>query len=310
MKSFICKIGLLGFLLTSIFLSKTNGQAIKNDMERMIKSELEAVRKGGINSNDYVFSASNAKACLSLLRQYDNDAKTAVRFHAQAIKAQIAEQIKDSSIRQAIAEDFVRDCTSDDKVVSQYAVARLLTFKRKDFSEKAKKDMLHGFGKMSQNRDFMMICGTANVTDLMAQLRAIAAGFDRARPNWFSSYEWIANLALAKMGDSVNIDAIIAAVELELEPALRVTRLLKYIGYVNQPDCIRLLQKYLESTETLPSVRSEREKGSEYNQYALEFLATYMDDFPIQPRGIGYSKEELETARAFLRKRTGSHNDH
>lgn len=277
-------------------------QPNSGSIEKLIKEELEGVRKGSIKSNDYVFNASNERACLGLVRQYDNDTKSEVRFHAQAIKAKIAEQTKDSSIRQAIAEDFVRDCTSEDKVVSQYAVARLLTFKRRDFSEKAKKDMLQGFGKMSQNRDFMMICGTANVTDLMAQLRAIAAGFDRTRPNWFSSYEWIANLALAKMGDSVKIDVIIAAVELELEPALRVTRLLKYIGYVNQPDCIKLLQKYLESSEALPSLK-DTGRGTEYNQYALEFLATYMDDFPIQPRGIGYTKEELETARAFLKKR-------
>jgi hypothetical protein len=301
----------MSFLMLFCFLHSFNMNAQSNsgNIEKLIKEELEGVRKGSIKANDYVFTAANEKACLGFVRQYDRDAKSEVRFHAQAIKAKIAEQTKDSSIRQAIAADFVSDCTSDDKVVSQYAVARLLTFKRKDFSEKAKKDMLLGFGKMSQNRDFMMICGTANVTDLMAQLRAIAAGFDRTRPNWFSSYEWIANLALAKMGDSVKIDAIVAAVELELEPALRVTRLLKYIGYVNQPDCIKLLQKYLESSEALPSLKGTG-RGSEYNQYALEFLATYMDDFPIQPRGIGYSKEELETARAFLRKRTGSYNDH
>lgn len=304
MKYFLNKIGLFVLFFCVINSFTMYGQPNAESIEKLIKEELAGVRKGSIKANDYVFNASNEKACLSLLRQYDKDAMSEVRFHAQAIKAKIAEQTKDTSIRQSIAEDFVRDCTSDDKVVSQYAVARLLTFKRKDFSEKAKKDMLHGFGKMSQNRDFMMICGTANVTDLMAQLRAIAAGFDRTRPNWYSSYEWIANLALAKMGDSVKIDAIIAAVELELSPELRVTRLLKYIAYVNQLDCIKLLQKYLESTEALPSVKGTG-RGIEYNQYALEYLATYMDDFPIKPRGIGYSKEELETARTFLRNKNG-----
>lgn len=303
-KYFLNKKGLCILLFCIVNSFMMYGQPNAESIEKLIKEELAGVRKGSIKANDYVFNASNEKACLNLLRQYDKDAMSEVRFHAQAIKAKIAEQTKDTSIRQSIAEDFVRDCTSDDKVVSQYAVARLLTFKRKDFSEKAKKDMLHGFGKMSQNRDFMMICGTANVTDLMAQLRAIAAGFDRTRPNWYSSYEWIANLALAKMGDSVKIDAIIAAVELELSPELRVTRLLKYIAYVNQSDCIKLLQKYLESTEALPSVKGTG-RGIEYNQYALEYLATYMDDFPIKPRGIGYSKEELETARTFLRNKNG-----
>jgi len=224
-----------------------------------------------------------------------------VRSRVRIMKAKIALQSRDGSTRQQVVEDFARDIGDRDDAIAQYVTARLLSFKENEFSVKAKKIMVSIFKRPNYDHDFILICGTAQLKELVPRLKKLAAGFDRTKDDWYSTTAWYATLALARMGDAKKTDAIIAAVELELEPVLRVTRLLRQVAYTRQPDCIKLLQKYLESSETLPGLRNES-RGTEFNQYALEYLAFYMDDFPIKPTGIGYSKEEIEIARAFLKK--------
>ncbi len=79
--------------------------------------------------------------------------------------------------------------------------------------------------------------------------------FDRTRHGWYSTTGWYALLAVARLEDTKTIDEIIAAVELELEPVLRVTRLLRYVAYTRHSDAVTLLQKYLESSERLPALK-------------------------------------------------------
>ena len=271
------------------------------EIEKKIISEFDSVRKGSIKANDYHFDSTNERHFLEFLKRYEDDTDSRVRSRVRIMKAKIALQSRDGSTRQQVVEDFARDIGDRDDAIAQYVTARLLSFKENEFSVKAKKIMVSIFKRPNYDHDFILICGTAQLKELVPRLKKLAAGFDRTKDDWYSTTAWYATLALARMGDAKKTDAIIAAVELELEPVLRVTRLLRQVAYTRQPDCIKLLQKYLESSETLPGLRNES-RGTEFNQYALEYLAFYMDDFPIKPTGIGYSKEEIEIARAFLKK--------
>lgn len=275
-------------------------QPTTQEIEKKIINELDSVRAGSIKANDYKFNPSNEKQILFFLKRYENDPASQVRFRVRTLKAKIASQSKDTLVRQQVVEDYVKDVSGADQDIVQYAIARLLTFEQHDFSAKAKKSMLSVFNGLDENHDFILICGTAQLKELIPQLKKLAAGFDRTQEGWYATTGWYASLALARIGDAEKIDAIIAAVELELEPVLRVTRLLRYVAYIKQPDGIKLLQKYLESSERLPGLK-DPDKGIEVNQYALEYLARYIDGFPIKSQGIGFTKEEIETARAFLK---------
>ena len=291
---------LMAILLVGCIPLVTLGQAGNQDIEKRIASELDSVRTGSIKANDYQFNASNEKRVLTFLKRYEHDPVPEVRQRVQAIKAKIAMQSKDTLVRQQVVEEYVKDVSSPDQDIVQYAISRLLTFGEHDFSAKAKKDIVSVFNRLNNNHDFILVCGTVQLKELIPQFKKLAAGFDRTKEGWYATTGWYASLALARMGDSQKTDTIIAAVELELDPILRVTRLLRYVAYTRQPDCIKLLQKYLESSERLPSLR-EPGKGTEFNQYALEYLAQYLEGFPIKAKGIGYTTGEIETARAFLK---------
>lgn len=277
-------------------------QSNYQDLERMIANELDSVRAGSAKANDYRFTAATAVPVLNFLKKYERDPSIAVRFRIQALKTKIGMQSTDTLIRQRVVEDLLNSTTDPEESIAQYSYARVLTFNEHDFSPMAKRKIVALFNKHRDDRDFMLLAGKAQVKDLKPQLQSVAAGFDRKSTGWFSSVPWYACLALARMGDAEKMDQIIAAVELELDPVIRVTRLLSNVAYTKQPEAITLLQKYLDSTEKLPSVKAT-DPGTGFNQYALEYLAQNLDGFPIKPRGVGYSKEEIETAKRFLRER-------
>lgn len=278
------------------------GQPNYHDMERMISKELDSVRAGSIKTNDYQFSPLTEGPILNFLKRYERDASIAVRLRVQAIKAKIAMQSTDTLIRQRVVEDFINNSADPDESIAQYSYARLLTFKEHDFSPRARSNLAGMFAKHREDRDFILLTGTAQVRELKPLLQSIAAGFDRKDAGWLRSMAWYACLALARMGDTKKMDQIIAAVELELDPVVRVTRLLPFVAYTRQPEAITLLQKYLESMEKLPSVK-ESAMGTGFNQYALEYLAQSLDDFPIKPRGVGYTAKEIDVAKQFLQEK-------
>jgi len=273
------------------------------DIENMIANELDGVRNGSINAYDYKFNSLNEKRVLIFLKKYESDPDLRVRSRVQILKAKISLQSKDTLVRQMVVEDFLKDAASENQEISQYSIARLLTFKENDFSLSAKNKIPSIFDRIA-NRDFILICGTAQIKQLVPKLKKIASEFDRTRQDWFSTRAWCASLSLTRMGYTEKLDTLITAVELELNPILRVSRLLKDLAYTKNPDAIKILRKYLESNQKIPDVMGPG-RDLYVNQYAMEYLAQYIDDFPIKERGIGYSPEEIETAKSFLNKKYG-----
>ena len=278
----------------SLFCQLSNHQ-----IEKMITAEFDSIRSGSIKNHDYRFDSSNERHFLDFVKKYEHDQSVQVRSRVQEFKAGIAMLSNDTLIRQQVVEDFFCNFTDPNSGISQYAMYILTSFKQNDFSKTAKKIMVSIFNQPNYNSDFLLLCATAQLKELIPQLTKLAVFFDRTKEAWYSTTEWYACLAVARMGNAVKIDNMIAAVELELAPDLRVLRLLKQMAYTRQPDCLKLLQKYLESTERLPGVK-ETGNGTEFRQYAMEYLAQYIEGFPFNVKPY-YSKEEIETARTFLR---------
>jgi hypothetical protein len=100
------------------------------------------------------------------------------------------------------------------------------------------------------------------------------------------------------------LDDLIAAVELEVNSRRRVEDLLNLLAYTKHKDCYILLLKYLESGEKMSKLGATTIEF-DFNQYAMEYLAKYLDDFPSKANSFGYSKEEIDMVSKFLRKKLG-----
>lgn len=291
------------FLIVMPFIAF--GQTQFESLEKKILNKIDSIRNGKSIYADISFDSTNEEHFLVFLKKIDKDNATNVRTYIHMLKSKLALFSKDSLLRRQIVEDYLDDCYDTDDIIWSSALNRLNYFKERDFSEKARLKMTEIFQKIQLNNEFIMICGTAQVKQLVPQLKVIATSFDRTKEGCFTTNAWYACLALARLGDKEKIDQIIAAIELELDANLRLGKLLKFAAYTRQPGCIKLLRKYLESNEHLPGrVQDGPDKGPAYYVFALEYLAQYIDGFPIKPKGMGfpYSKEEIDMAKEFLKK--------
>ena len=267
-----------------------------------IKMDFDTLRAGGYSVHDYQFNAGNEWTVLKYIKQYENDPHEGVRSYVRMLRAKLARQTADTVLRQQIIESFVEDCLLPYGDISQYVTGRLQLCHEQDFSPRAKQLLVTVYKKGNYEGRFLLVCGIAQVKELIPRLKKQAAKFDRTK-DWPATAAWYASLALARMDAAINIDALIAAVELEWRPVYRVCTLLQYLAYTRHPDCIKLLQKYLESSERLPGVRGNG-NGTAYNRYALHYLARYINNFPVKyDDAISYSVEQLETARAYFRNK-------
>jgi hypothetical protein len=284
--------------------------SVFSQMEDLIKMDFDTLRTDGYSVHDYQFNAGNEWQVLNFIKKFENDPHKRVQLHVRMVRAQLAYKTADTLLRQQIVETFVEDCMSPDPYISQYVYERLQYVQQNDFSPRAKQLLITVFKKGKYERRFLLICGVAQVKQLIPSLKKMAVKFDRTKDDWQGTIAWYASLALLRMGASANVDAMITAVELEANDIYRVGILLRFIAYTRHPDCIRLLRKYLETSARLPAIRESlvpsvnEELGVPYNQYALNYLARYLENFPVKFNdSIGYSTGELETARAYFRNK-------
>lgn len=299
MKNLLKKI-IIVYTILSIPLQMFS-QLNTNQLIREIRNEMETVRKGGVLSNEYSFNSETEKTCLDFVNSYKNDSNTQVQLHALIIKFKIGVSSLNYLIRQSIVFDFTKCISNEDETLSKFSLTALASFDKIDYTVSSKNNIIINFEKLKSSKEYLFICGAVEIKELKNNLKKIALEFNRKKQNWYIENSWFASLALLRMNDTTNIDNIITAVELELNPVLRVTRLLKDISYSRNSDAIKLLQKYLESNEFLESSRGGL-NGVGFNQYALEYLANNIRNFPIKPKGLGYTKEDIQIAITFLRK--------
>ena len=210
----------------SLFSQLSNQQ-----IEKMITADFDSTRLGGIRNHNYHFDSSNERYFLDFVKKYEHDQSQNVRSRLQDLNFVIALNSIDTLIRQQVVEGFIIDGSDPEPSISQHSFERLLFFKEHDFSNNAKKIMFNMFNKQNYTNDFILSCGTAQIKQLIPQLKILASNFDRTKEGWYSTIAWYASVALTRMDNIENVDAIIAAVELELNPNLRVIWLLRYIAY-------------------------------------------------------------------------------
>lgn len=278
------------------------------EIEKKIEMEVEQIRVSGrYQMAPYRFDSTNEKYFFNHIDKYLNDTSSNVRRFATEIKFIIAFNSYDSSIRKIGVEQLLNRCFNRNIPCSE--IFEDLTYFRQNDFNLSSKTMLSSMAKeYYRNSNFIMVCGTAQINDIVPFLKQLPLTIDRSNTAWFNTRSWFANLALLRLGERGGVDHVIASVELELSPTFRANKLFKDLAYTKDPDCLRILQKYLESSDRLPS--SHGRVGAEFNQYALQYLATYLDDFPIKSTEGGYTAAELNVAREFMRNRQNNTRSH
>jgi hypothetical protein len=266
-------------------------------MEKILKAELDSLAAGGNSINRYQFNSSNEKHFLDFLKEYENRREPMVQMRVLNLKFAIGLGSNDSALRQTVVIDLIKALDKSPEI-SQFAGNRLVEFKEQDFSREARNLIEAAYPRFQYVNNFILLCGIAQIKSLIPSLEKAALKFDRHQIQNYYKQGWYARLALARMDATKSIDTLIAGVELYPEKVFRITKLLKQIAYTKHVDALRLLLNYLKSSD----VMSGGDKEIAVNAYVMEFLATYMDNFPVKIKYLNYSEEEINLGIAYLEK--------
>lgn len=292
-------VKLLVFLMPVMPISGFT-QVATSVMEKMLKDELDSLSVGGKKIYPIHFNSANEKYFLNFLKNYENSPVEMVQIRVIGLRYQIAIGSIDTLVRQNVVSEMVSLIDKRPSNLSQYVINRLVDFNDHDFSNDSRKKLEDQFYKFQNNSNFILVCGIAQTRTLIPALRAIASKFNRKVSSWINAPSWFAQLALARMRATYSIDTIIAAVELFDGKVFKISRLLKLVAYTKHPDAIHLLNIYLQSRDVLSI--SDGGTGIPVNLYALEYLATYIENFPVKIKYLGYSPEDLKLGIAYMDK--------
>lgn len=292
-------------LFAVIFLAVSSASAQDIDVVALLARQMDEIRDTEVPIiDDRALRLSDPGQVIMALTPYEEDSSPRVRYYAYTLAWQIAMQDSEPVLRRQVTEKLLQGYTDPTPLVWQHAGQYLLSFTAADFTEGAKATIRQLVTDDNPRRETALLAGVAGLQGQISELRALVSeetGLNSA--TWYGTRGWYARLALARLGSQEDVTDVIERVESHPDPVIRVTRLLGDIAYTRQPAAIQLLQRYLESDERLPSLKANA-PGSRYCQYALDFLAQSIEDFPVESVGPGYSEAEIDSARAWMRAQT------
>lgn len=285
---------LLYFLLSSFALS---GQDLKNDLSHEINT-LRTNKYSAINSQ--ILLKHNNKVLLDSLKKFDNDTSLNIRFNIQLLEYKIAlNNISDTAIKHEVITRLILGIKDEDRLIRQNAIKKLMTFSFLDFDKKSINSLNQTINSTNITSDLILLIGVANIQEQKDYLLKNVKTYPLNKLSDFHTTNWAMHLALARMGNTENINYCIKNVENFNDSIFRVKVLLSDLGFIRTEAAVVYIKKYLYNNNRMPSVEGIL-KGSQYCQYALDVLASIIEDFPIKAQGIGYSGEEIEVAKKWM----------
>jgi len=284
-----------------VSISTMKGQNVETKITNMMEN---ARTQGFVELDETIVDKGNPQEVLSALSKYNEDPLKQIRHITMILEYQIAQKHPSNKIVAEVVEGLAQHSLDEEPVVWQQAARLLLNFSTVDFSDKATNTIKDALNRSELSNEIILIGGIVGHRDEIEKLKAkyLQEEVNSSRL-WYGKSTWACQLALARIGDNAAINEVVNKITAEEEPILKITRLLKDLEYIRQPQAIEVLNEILNSEERLPSVKSGK-PGTKYAYYALDLLAKSIEDFPMKSKGVGCSKQELKGAREWMNEKS------
>lgn len=299
---YIIQLTVITFLHILVSVSFMQGQ----DIEIKIADMMENARNHGfIELDETIVSDGIPQEILNALSKYRKDSLEQIRHTTMILEYQTAQKyLSDSNIVMEVVERLANYCLDKEPQVWQQAARLLLNFSEIDFSTKATETIKFALKRSELSNEIILIAGIVGHKN---EIEKMKNKYQNEMPDssklWYGKFVWACQLALARMGDETAISEVINKVNTESEPILKITRLLKDIDYIRQPEGVEIIKEVLISNDRLPPLKAGK-PGTKCAHYAMDLLANSIEDFPVKSKGCGYSKAELEKARKWVDGKT------
>ena len=234
---------------------------------------------------------------LQLLESYRKDPSRDVRDAALAIYFKIGIRSSDLDLRQRTVDNLVAGLSDTSTLVREHILNNLQKFSPEDFSLDAKKRLMNAI-RTKPDYNVILAVGLANIQEalpILAEIRTNEVerieqlmahqkvGSDLYQKRWdVSSLYRGSLLASGRMGKTNAIEEYIHRVENLKELSTRL-HFVKMLQYVQQPEVITYLQKYLHSDEY---IGGEEDVVKLYvASIAADMLSQMVGGFPSRQTG-------------------------
>lgn len=278
-----------------------------NQARTWLKGEMEKVRSKQRIDGDFVkkFAGLGSRQ-IELLEPYISDSSPRVRHRALANLAGSASRSDNSGLRTQAVNLLLRALDDEVGLVWQHASKDLSKFRKSDFDDNAKlwlKTRLLDDNKLYPG--IIKAVGVAGLEDEASRLNQIFEN-GPSHPSlkngirFYSTPEWAAALAQARLGDEKKVNFVLEKVKAEDDETVKVTRLFGDLAYVRHPNAIAELLSIIESGKRLPPLKSNA-PGTLYAHYAIDVLIQEFPAIPIPKKNSGvYTNEEIIVVKNWL----------
>lgn len=202
--------------------------------------------------------------------------------------------------RNELVYHLTRQLNSKSLLVRNGVPKLLLRFKADDFSEESKKILEERFNK-EPTKEMVLIVGLAGIDGVHERIQHLAGRSlaELSAGRFYGTNAWAALLVTARNGDKTSIKRLLKAIDSENNPVIQVATLLRELEYVQQPEIVDYLAKYLDSKERLEPEKPTA-PGTQHAQYAAVSLARMLKGWPVVKEDLNYAEEELERCRQWI----------
>ena len=268
-------------------------------VQEIVATLMNQVRNKGEVDHRPVFAVPPALA-LAEFQKYLNDPNEDVHVTALYTIRGIAKGHKEPNVQRKAIEiifDIAENGDMDDQAT---AAGMLLQFSSVYFTPHMKDVIASLVNRERPDEDAIVLAGTAQVQSLRERLRQLSA-----------SGNWKAALSLARLGDEVALQQVIAKFNSQPTIDKRVD-LLNELAFTRQPQAVAIIASYLFTDERAPKAGDF--VGAPYAEKALYFLKVALADFPKKGEKIVVDAlnrtltrkvsdaEEIKAAREWLRE--------
>ena len=273
-------------------------------LQKHLVSVITKIRAGGqaTHEENERIRAADPSVALEALLAFENDESSEARRYVYYREEELLFESPSTDVRREIIERLVRAiCLDPDDTVadSLYSIGPN-DWGADDFTGQAKEWIRAHLQNRNPRTDAILLSGLADLQDQIPRLKELRAEDDDyevaiaqdadARTYVNIVNGWHARLALARLGSLEDIAHCIEKIEAAPDRFIQGRMLLKYYGYIRQPEVIPILQQHLERNDPLD------EGMTPAGYYAQKILAEIVEGFPAQA--------DLATARAWMQAQT------
>jgi hypothetical protein len=252
-----------------------------------------------------ILESASPDTLLSLIEPYKSHSSWEVRRSMNVLAFLSARNETSPVIREKASRILVTGVLDEDKGNSKRNFQYLLRISRIEYFDDATKELIReAFFEKDPSSERILLVGVAGLKDMIPHLQEIVQQdpeYVNAERNWwFGTQQWCARCALARLGDKGSIEHCISMVESHEDADFRIMNLLKHLAYIRQPECMKILKKYLDSDEISPFAGKDVIRVK-YALLVIPLLAPAMDGFPVEDKLSGiYDDEDLQKARSYM----------